>query len=743
MTVPTEPISGLKSGIARKLIISILLFSLIVTLVITSFQLYTDHSDALEEVDIKLEEIETRHLQSIINSMWVTDYALVEMQLEGILQTPDIQYIVVSRQGKNIITVGTPKSDKIVSRDYPLEYFFKGRHVLLGMLRVTANLEGIYSKLLNKGLVILINNAIEIFLVSTFLFFLFYILVGKHLTTMSEYTKQLGFDSLDKVLVLERTGNTRDELDQLVISINSMREGLAREVTERKQTVNALRVSEEKFSKAFRSSPTLISISTLEEGRFIEVNNAFQDVCGFSREEVIGRTSLGLNLWADSSGQDNLLHMLREHGVIHNEETRLRIKSGELLSVLYSAEMIDIEGETCVLAVILDISDRKKLEDRLLHSQKIESIGTLAGGIAHDFNNILTTIIGYASLLGKKLSHDDSMMFYIDQINTASEKATQLTKGLLAFSRKQDINTAPHDLNEIIRKLKDFLLRIIGEDIEFNTVLTDDDLTTMVDTGQLEQVLMNLVTNARDSMPKGGALTITTKSVTLDESFIKAYGFGEQGSYAVISVSDTGTGMEEETREKIFEPFFTTKDQGKGTGLGLSMVYGIIKQHNGHIIVYSEPGRGTNIRIYLPLTNKSIEEAEEKKPKAAVSFSGTETILVAEDDAMIREIISTVLQESGYTAIVAEDGEDAVNKFIENKENIKFIILDAIMPKKYGSEAFKEIKQIRPDIKGIFLSGYTNESIDQKNLPKDGMKLISKPISPDNLLRIVRSELDN
>ncbi len=369
----------------------------------------------------------------------------------------------------------------------------------------------------------------------------------------------------------------------------------------------------------------------------------------------------------------------------------------------------------------------------------MDTVGQLAGGIAHDFNNILTAMTGYGHLLKMKLKEEDPLRSYADNILLLSDKAANLTKSLLAFSRKQIINPRPIDLNEIIKRIDHLLSRIIGEDIRLQTTLSEKALIVMADPGQAEQVLMNLATNARDAMPKGGILTIRTEIVAIDNGFIKGHGFGKEGKYALISLTDTGAGMERETREKIFEPFFTTKEVGKGTGLGLAMVYGIIKQHEGHINVYSELGRGTTFRIYLPLIRA---EAEEIKPEAIQTVEkGTETVLLAEDETEVREFTRELLEENGYQVITAIDGQDAINKFKGYKNEIQFVLLDVIMPNKNGKEAYDEIKQIKPDIKVLFMSGYPADIIHKHGIIEKGFAYIEKPASPTKLLQKIREVL--
>jgi len=385
--------------------------------------------------------------------------------------------------------------------------------------------------------------------------------------------------------------------------------------------------------------------------------------------------------------------------------------------------------------------EKEKLNSQLLQAQKMEAIGQLAGGIAHDFNNILTAMIGYAHIIKMKMKEDDPLRNYADQILSLSDKAANLTQSLLSFSRKRIMNPEPVTLNEVIKRIDHLLSRIIGEDIKLQTVLSEEDLIVMADSGQIEQVLMNLATNARDAMPKGGLLTIVTETLDIDEEFIKEHGFGKEGEYALISLTDTGAGMDRETREKIFEPFFTTKEVGKGTGLGLSMVYGIIKQHEGYINVYSEPGRGTTFRIYLPLIEAKVEEI---KPEVIEPVErGTETVLLAEDEDAIREFIKKLLGEYGYKVITAASGQEAINEFKAHKDKIQLALLDVIMPNKNGKEAYEEIKKIRPDIKVLFMSGYPADIIHKHDIIEKGFAYIEKPASPTKLLRKIREVLGN
>jgi CheY-like chemotaxis protein len=336
---------------------------------------------------------------------------------------------------------------------------------------------------------------------------------------------------------------------------------------------------------------------------------------------------------------------------------------------------------------------------------------------------------------------DDPQREDIENILEGADRAAQLTKDPLIFSRKQASEKGPVDLNEIIGKVEKFLVRVIGEDINCSLSLHNEPIVVHADPHQIEQVLMNLATNAKDAMAKGGDLIISTEQILVENDFVTIHGYGKPGRYALLTISDTGEGMDEETRQKIFDPFFTTKEVGKGTGLGLAVVYGIIKDHEGFINVYSEPGEGTTFRIYLPLISSDVR-VEEIAPEKETLARGTETILLTEDDESVRGIISIVLKQEGYTVIEAEDGLDAVKKFMENRETIHLLLSELIMPKMNGIEAYDEMKSWRPDLKAIFASGYAPDFIRQKMSFESGVVLISKPILPYALLKKVRSILD-
>jgi PAS domain S-box-containing protein len=475
------------------------------------------------------------------------------------------------------------------------------------------------------------------------------------------------------------------------------------------------------------------------------VNKQYCEISGYANEDLVNTMNhLELVHPEDKTTvRDNTNARLRGESDSIAYQFRMMRKDGQEIMVKALASVSSHHGRPAIIGTLLDISKEQALEQQLRQAQKMEAIGQLAGGVAHDFNNILTALMGYGNLLKMKMREDDPSRLYVDQILTSSEKAASLTQNLLAFSRKQVIKLEPFEINEIIKDARRLLKRLLTEDIELKLKLSDEELTILTDTTQMNQVLLNLATNARDAMPQGGTLTIETKSVELGKDFYFFHGNGESGKYTRISISDTGHGMDDKTKDQIFNPFFTTKDVGKGTGLGLSIVYGIVKQHNGLIDVQSNPGKGTTFHLYFPAASPRVEEARKIDSPVETPPNGKEVILIAEDNTEVRQLTKEVLEESGYTVLEARDGWDAIEKFSQNKDTINLVILDVVMPKKNGKEAYNEIRKIREDVKALFTSGYTGDIVLGKGIEDNAFNFIPKPLSPIDLLKKVRVVLDN
>jgi PAS domain S-box-containing protein len=501
------------------------------------------------------------------------------------------------------------------------------------------------------------------------------------------------------------------------------------------QAEEALRESERKYRSLVDHAPVGVYRSNTG-GTFLYVNEAMARIFECSVEEMLANPVLGRCKRRDD--RQALIEMLKERGAISDYEINVPTGTGREKTIVITAAL---DGDV-VTGMVMDITEQKKLEAQLRQAQKMEAIGTFAGGIAHDFNNILSAIVGYGNLLQMKMEEDNPLAVNVERILEAADRATALTHSMLAFSRKQVINPKPVAMNRLVRKVENFLCRIIGEDIGIQTTLGEEEMTVLADSGQIDQVLVNLAANARDAMPNGGTFMIETRRVELDESFISRHGYGKPGAYVLLTASDSGAGMDEETKSRVFEPFFTTKEAGRGTGLGLSVVYGIVKQHVGYIEAYSEPGMGSTFNIYLPLVDEQVEEEARTAGMQARPGGGKETILVAEDDAALRRVARVVLEDAGYTVIIAEDGEEALEKFIRNKGTVDLVVLDMVMPRKNGRETYEEMRNIDPDIKAIFASGYTANKVMRENLLKLGSELLLKPVAPRDLLRTVRQVLD-
>ncbi|HWP34687.1 MAG TPA: response regulator [Thermodesulfobacteriota bacterium] len=507
---------------------------------------------------------------------------------------------------------------------------------------------------------------------------------------------------------------------------------------QRRRAEEDLRASEARYRALFEHAHDAIALLD-DDWRFVDVNRAYCDLVGYRPEELLGRGIL------ESVGPESarrklagLLEPLRATGQLRCE--------AELVHRDGSRRLVDVNAARIApglyLAVLRDMTERRSLELQLQQAQKMESIGTLAGGIAHDFNNILTGIAGYAQLALAKLSPTHPLHHDLEEIVKQTERATTLTRQLLAFSRRQLIEPRRVDLNHIVRETEKFLRRVIGEHIELQLVSEPKLPPVYVDPVQIEQVLMNLCVNSRDAMPEGGRLLIEIRRVRLDDTFCRAHPWARPGDYVQLSVTDTGVGMDQETLQRIFEPFFTTKPAGKGTGLGLAMVYGIVKQHDGLIHVYSEPGRGTTFKIYFKALPGGAEATAPAPRPAVAPQGGHETVLVAEDDDSVRRLVVRVLEEQGYRVLEAADGEEAVRLFEVAPEPIDLVVLDAVMPKKGGRELYEALCRRSPAPRFLFMSGYSTNAVQERFILDEGLHFLHKPFSPAELARRVRQVLD-
>ena len=515
------------------------------------------------------------------------------------------------------------------------------------------------------------------------------------------------------------------------------------DVTERKRTESENR----NLSIGVEQSPVAIVVT--DPGGAIEyVNAKFCAISGYTKEEALGQNPRILKSGEQSAEMYEDLWATITSGRTWSGEFHNRRKSGELYwEDATIGPIVSEQGEiTHFIGFKEDITEKKDLEHQLLQSQRLEAIGQLAGGVAHDFNNLLTVINGYSALVLDKLSDGDPKRLDMEQIAAAGERAGALTHQLLAFSRKQVMRPVIVDLNAVVADMTTMLRRLVGENIVVRTVLADDLGKTKVDPGQMNQIIMNLVVNARDAMPAGGQITIETANFEIDREY-SARHLGARhmsarhGDYCLMSISDDGIGMEEGTRAHAFEPFFTTKGVGEGTGLGLSTVYGIVKQHNGYIWLYSEPGHGTTVRVYLPQVEVNSAQLGGQRTDIKAP-SGTETILLVEDDDTVRKLTTGILEQSGYTVLQAATGRQALDVFGGGSGGIDLLLTDVIMPGMGGKELADQLLAGSPELRVIFVSGYTDEAISRTGILPDDVELLSKPFHPRALLTLVRTVLD-
>jgi PAS domain S-box-containing protein len=533
---------------------------------------------------------------------------------------------------------------------------------------------------------------------------------------------------------VEFVSNVYEESGKSVIQCN------IRDITARKLSEDALRRSEERFSKAFRNNPLAITISTESEGRYLDVNEAFLDLLGYQRKEVVGRTAADLEFWAEPLDRGEMIRQLERDEKVAKHQMRYRTAKGKIREAEVSAESIEVDGKRCVLAITRDVTEVMQLEAQLRQAQKMEAVGRLAGGIAHDFNNILGIIIGYSDLSLGLIAPGDPVKRYVSGTKQAAKRAALLTKQLLAFSRKQVVFPRTLDLNEVVRNTTDMFLRLVGEDIAVEFHSTAPLGSIKADLGQVEQVLMNLVVNARDAMPSGGRIMIETREAELDENYVSQHQEAHVGHYVVLAVSDTGCGMDQTIQSQIFEPFFTTKGVGHGTGLGLSTVYGIVKQSEGNILVYSEPGKGTTFKVYFPRVSETTEELVLSKDEAEPR-GGSETILVVEDDKDLRKLTVRLLLDAGYRVLEAKDGESALRIMATSGAGIDLLLTDVIMPETSGPELAKQAEEGHPMTRSLFMSGYSGDMIKRHGLLIQEDSFLEKPFTRRSLLTKVYAAL--
>jgi PAS domain S-box-containing protein len=530
---------------------------------------------------------------------------------------------------------------------------------------------------------------------------------------------------------------------RLVLNDEPFMLSITHDITNLKRAEQALRRSEADFRSLMQEAPYGIYRVT-KEGKVLHVNPALVRMLGYDSEQEFLLLDFTTEVYRDPLARPRLVQEYWQGKDFREVETEWKKKNGQTITVRLSGRPVVSNGtEPAYFEVFAeDITERRNLERQLLQSQKMDAVGRLAGGIAHDFNNLLGVILGHSEILDERLVPDARLHRSAEAIRTAAERAAGLTMQLLAFSRKQVVQPKIIDVNAALMEMEKLMRRVINEDIQMVLKLSPGLGYVKIDPGQLDQVIMNLVVNARDAMPGGGKLILQTHNVELDDPYVNQHMGSVAGNYVMFSVSDTGTGMDAETLSHIFEPFFTTKETGKGTGLGLSTVYGIVKQANGYVMPYSEPGTGTTIKIYLPRASRQAADPRSDVPLEPIP-SGAETVLLVEDESALRELTRSILEQAGYVVLEAAGGDQGFQIANETSGNIDLLLTDVVMPGLGGKELSKRIKEVRPGLRVLYMSGYAEDVVAHRGILAHGTVLIQKPFSKRALLTRVRQALDD
>jgi two-component system, cell cycle sensor histidine kinase and response regulator CckA len=543
--------------------------------------------------------------------------------------------------------------------------------------------------------------------------------------------------------------NRLEDLDQLVAQrtkeLQSANDRLKKEIAERIQAQESLRLSEERFSKAFEASPIPLAIQSLLNEKFVDANASFLRLTGYSRDQLIGQTARQLRIWEDSEDECAMLERLGNEMSVRDLPCRFRARTERVLEILLSVELIELDGQPYLLAIAQDITEQTKLENQLCQAQKLEAVGQLAAGVAHDFNNILAVVQGNASLLLAGKTPGSSDFRPLQSICAAAEQAANLVGQLLTFCHQQTVELRPTELGGIFAAVVDKLPRILTPQVKVDVYAPPGLPSVRADAGMLESMLMNLAANARDSMPEGGQLSIIAELVTFGLSESLAHPRARAGEFVRLSVRDTGIGIPPEILPRIFEPFFTTKPSGQGAGLGLAAVYGIVKQHHGWVEVQSQVNHGTTFQIFLPVQASDHQQRPSSPPPEAPEGStGCETILVVDDEPDLRELVAQILEAEGYRVLLAGSGAEALEQWAKRCGHIHLLLTDMVMPDGWsGRKLAGQLQSEDPRLRVLYTSGYTAGQAGMELASVEARNFLPKPYRPNTLLSVVRECLDH
>ncbi|MBL4665968.1 MAG: PAS domain S-box protein [Sneathiella sp.] len=725
--------------VARRLILFIVGFSIVVTLLSTATQLYIDYRSELTVIQSRIDEIEKNQLNNLTYNIWVLDDEQIRIFLKGLVNSPYIEYVSITDENEIRWVEGEIQSKQFIDRALPLHLDNDGQIFNLGSIRIVAGLNTVFDTLRSRALIILASNAVVISLIAGFFLFVFQLQISRHLLTLSNFARNIKLEGDQPDLSLSRNRNhdKPDELDDVVSALNSMRFNI-------ETSYAALRESEQYNRMLFEHSPIGLALN-YQDGSFVNVNPAFTKIVGYSPDEL-----LKLSIW-------DLIPRENKDGTPSNgpsilSEIEILDKNGKTIPVQFSYHTLERAGERYIGVSIEDISKRKmseialaKSEEQLRQSEKMRAVGELTGGVAHDFNNLLAIVLGNAELVDEMLDENGPEKPHIQTLMKAAMRGAELTRQLLAFSRKQMLNPKVTDLTELVDRMAEMLTRVLGESIEVKTFYKTDVWNCNIDQGQLENAILNLAINARDAINqipnRSGKLTIEIANAVVDEEMAAKHDEVVSGEYVTLCITDNGTGMPKEILERIFEPFFTTKQVGEGTGLGLSMIYGFVRQSGGHVIVYSEENVGTNVKLYLPRAHGSHSRKEEDMNDQQLK-TGNETILVLEDDPDVRELTVLQLKSLGYQVLQAHDGHSAL-EVLDQESGIDLLLSDVVLPGGLrGPEVAIKARETKPNLNVLFMSGYTQNALESHSELGEAALLLNKPFRKKDLAEKIREAID-
>lgn len=741
------------------LILYIVLFSTLVTLVLTAIQLRIDYNHGIDAIYQRIDQIQKTNIDAIRESLWTFDYSSLDLQLDGLSRIRDIALVKINdTDNKLISSAGVIDTEDTITERVALKRYYRDQDILLGTLTVVATRENVNQKLIDTAIIILVTQAIKTFFVSMFGFIIFYYFVTRHLNKIAWHSDKLDITSQHSLLLLDRKTSRwfkNDELDHVVTSLNKMEQNVYNAYLALSESKDTIADQGAKLNAIFNSISDAIVFADVDM-RVLQTNSAFTEMFGYGVEEIVGKTTLELYANPEQYNKETeIYYNTKDKQIASVYEVEYRRKDGSSFIGETMGGIVALPDDTQVglVAIIRDITFRNKsegektlLQEQLQQSQKMEAIGQLTGGIAHDFNNILTGILGYAELSKTLLdkSSDQQLLKYNKRINDGAERARDLVAQLSAFSRSTPSNPRAIKLPVLIAEVSALIKPTIPSGIEVITQIENNVPSVYMDYSQMHQVLMNLCINARDAMQNHGTLTIKLSYENNVDGVCNACRERVTGEYVKLSVEDTGSGIKEEILEHIFEPFITTKEKGKGTGMGLSVIHGILHKHQSHVIVVTESGFGCRFHILIPPFDGDSGEQELAPATVKLTHDGkNKHILVVDDEESIVAFLKEYLEMHNYKVTATNSSKQAVSFFKHADFDFDLVITDQTMPEMMGTEMIKRIHQIDPDIPCILCSGYSEDVSEKEALQFGFSKYLNKPVDNQALLQIMHDILEN